>query len=603
MNPSWVSQPVPRMGAIKAEGIMNQLGRPTVDRLTVLVREAAQNSWDAADESQSVPVQFALDLRLLPDDVATQWRQILSVGAPSAEDLPLMPALERPQLSVLFASDRGTTGLSGPTRADEVVADRPKDYVSFVLNVGDPRDTEYGGGTYGFGKAVFFRASAASTIVVHTHCRNERDDIESRLVGCALGSSYEMDGRVHTGRHWFGIPDGAGNLEPVRGEDADAIAQRLGFPPFVPGELGTTIAVLSPKLDDHDEDEAVRLVADSVVWHLWPKMIPRRNQEPAMTFSVARDGEVLELEDPRRHPVLREFVAALEELDGSGETITYGSGAMPVGKIRLRTTFAPPPVVDEVGRAAGLGDGVHHCCLLRIPELVVEYRPGPPLPDERIWYAGVFKTFPELDETFAKAEPPTHDSWSPEDLDDRERSIVRTTLRKIDDALKRHATPTRPDEVGHDEAGGLAAVSRFLGSLLAPAPGQGAGSRDSNGSGGGSRRRSRVKMIGAPRWDSHEGADVVVQEFDIEPGGSTVTVEADTSVRVWGGSGREAAPPVGAPAPSLVAWRAPDGTLHPAGRVAVGGNEGGRWQAIVSVPRDTMTRIRIREASSDDRDG
>jgi hypothetical protein len=384
MNPSWVSQPVPRMGAIKAEGIMNQLGRPTVDRLTVLVREAAQNSWDAADRSQSGPVHFDLDLRRLRNDAAAEWRQILSVGAPSAEDLPLMPALERPELSVLFVSDRGTTGLSGPTHADEVVADRPKDYVSFVLNVGDPRDTDHGGGTYGFGKAVFFRASAASTVVVHTHCRNEHDEVESRLVGCALGSSYEADGRVHTGRHWFGIPNGANNLEPVRGEDADAIAGRLGFPPVSPGESGTTIAVLAPKLDDHDEDEAVRMLADSVVWHLWPKMIARGDQNPVMTFNVARDGDQLELANPREHPVLREFVAALEELDGSGETITYGSGAMPIGKIRLRTTFAPPPVLDEVGRAAGLGDGVHHCCLLRIPELVVEYRPGPPLPDERI---------------------------------------------------------------------------------------------------------------------------------------------------------------------------------------------------------------------------
>ena len=70
------------MGAIKAEGIMNQLGRPTVDRLTVLVREAAQNSWDAADRSQSGPVNFGLDLRRLPDDVAAEWRQILRSAHP-----------------------------------------------------------------------------------------------------------------------------------------------------------------------------------------------------------------------------------------------------------------------------------------------------------------------------------------------------------------------------------------------------------------------------------------------------------------------------------------------------------------------------------------
>jgi hypothetical protein len=588
------------MGAIKAEGIKNQLGRPTVDRLTVLVREAAQNSWDASDHLG--PVHFGLELRKLPDDVAKEWRRVLSVDAPSAEDLPLRPTLERPELSVLFVSDRGTTGLGGPTRADEVVAGKTKDYVSFVLNVGDPRDAAYGGGTYGFGKAVFFRASGASTIVVHTHCRNESDVIEARLVGCALGGSYEADGRAHTGRHWFGIPEGPGVIEPVRGEDADAIADLLGFPRLAPGELGLTIAVLAPKLDDHAESEAVQLLADSVTWHLWPKMLARQRGEPAMTFSVAHDGEPVELIDPREHPVLREFVSALEELDGSGEKITYGSAAVPIGRIRLRTTFAPPPVVDEVGRAAGLGNGVRHCCLLRIPELVVEYRQGPPLPDERIWYAGVFKTEPELDETFAKAEPPTHDAWSPEELDDRERSIVRTTLRKIDDALRTHTSPVSRDDAGRGDADGLAAVSRFLGSLLAPAPAQAAGPRDTNGSGR-STSKSRVKMIGSPRWDRHEGMDVVVQEFEVEPGRSPLTVEAEASVRVWGGGGRESAPPLGAPAPALIAWRAPGGKLHPGGRLAVQSGESGRWEAIVSVPRDTMTRIRIHEARADGRDG
>ncbi len=46
-GPRWFSQPYPPEGASAAEGIRNQLGRPELDLLTILVRESAQNSWDA----------------------------------------------------------------------------------------------------------------------------------------------------------------------------------------------------------------------------------------------------------------------------------------------------------------------------------------------------------------------------------------------------------------------------------------------------------------------------------------------------------------------------------------------------------------------------
>ncbi|MFD0594037.1 hypothetical protein ACFQZ4_17425 [Catellatospora coxensis] len=56
----WLSQPYPPEGATAAEGIRNQLGRPELDHLTVLVREAAQNSWDA--RAGSGAVDFRIDL-------------------------------------------------------------------------------------------------------------------------------------------------------------------------------------------------------------------------------------------------------------------------------------------------------------------------------------------------------------------------------------------------------------------------------------------------------------------------------------------------------------------------------------------------------------
>jgi hypothetical protein len=102
-------------------------------------------------------------------------------------------------------------------------------------------------------------------------------------------------------------------------------------------------------------------------------------------------------------------------------------------------------------------------------------------------------------------------------------------------------------------------------------------------------------MIGAPRWSRVDDRDVLVQEFQVDSK-RQVTVDADTTVRVWGGAGKETEPPVGATDPVLVGWRDPTGRRHPPGRLAIAPEEGGLWEAIVDPPADAVTRIRVHEA-------
>src|SRR5690606_26852557 len=112
------------------------------------------------------PVDYRIDLGTVSPAHAAAWRDLLTCNAPSREHLPLRPSLNGPVIRVMTVSDRGTTGLGGPTRADSAVT-RNHDFVSFVRNVGEPRDNELGGGTYGFGKGVFYLVSQAGTILVH----------------------------------------------------------------------------------------------------------------------------------------------------------------------------------------------------------------------------------------------------------------------------------------------------------------------------------------------------------------------------------------------------------------------------------------------------
>jgi len=67
-------------GSLASEGVRNQLGRPSLDRMSVLVREAAQNSWDAkARSSQSVTFGFAAWDLTAPQIAAIEGRILATV--------------------------------------------------------------------------------------------------------------------------------------------------------------------------------------------------------------------------------------------------------------------------------------------------------------------------------------------------------------------------------------------------------------------------------------------------------------------------------------------------------------------------------------------
>src|SRR4051812_36341141 len=91
MTGVWWSQPFAPEGSAAAEGIVKQLGRPTLDPLAVLVREAAQNSADAQREDTDL-VEFRIDVRTL-GTTADAWRELLLPAPEAQSGLPLDAAL------------------------------------------------------------------------------------------------------------------------------------------------------------------------------------------------------------------------------------------------------------------------------------------------------------------------------------------------------------------------------------------------------------------------------------------------------------------------------------------------------------------------------
>ncbi|WP_191302096.1 hypothetical protein [Lentzea cavernae] len=474
---AWYSQPFPPDGASAAEGIRNQLGRPELDLLTVLVRESAQNSWDARLSDRAV--DYRIDYQTISAAHAPVWREELLREAPRTEHLPLRASLSAPTIDILTISDRGTSGLGGPTRADSAVT-QDHDFVSFVRNIGEPRDTALGGGTFGFGKGIFYLIAKSGAVLVHTRCRVD-EGFETRLIGCALWQSH-VKGKGdkatrYTGRHWWGNNEGD-VVEPLTGPDAEVMAHRLGLRAFEADETGTSIVVIDPEFGDRTPHEATSYLADTILWNLWPKMLPTANGRPPMSFSVRHQGSAVVVPDPRTTQPIDMFVEAYENMCSSdkGHVLESYKPKRVLGRLGLEKRLVLPSEPTAAASGMGIEKAVHHVCLMRTAELVVTYHQGPKPSAEYMSYAGVFRATEDMDATFAASEPPTHDAWAWQSLEGHNKTFVKVTFTRLKEKLD--ALVAINDKVKSPGAEvPLGAASREFSSLVTGSWGIGGGLR------------------------------------------------------------------------------------------------------------------------------
>lgn len=645
----WYPEEFRPMGNMTSEGIRKQLGRSHLDPLTLLVRETVQNAWDARRPGSRLCYGLA-GWELTPDQVSTLRDIVFASTSPSLGTERLWE--DEPSVA-LAIFDRGTTGLTGPVRADEVLPDSAeRDFVDFLLNIGQPRNTEFGGGTYGYGKSVLYTSSQINTILVHTRT-DYQGQRTSRFMGAALGAQFGH----HTGRHWWGRRTPDGFVEPATGDEADELSRALGFPVFGSEETGTTSVILLPAFgsdsagESNDERqrgplEAMAFMAASIIWNFWPKLLPHQDGQPAMDFELSWNGESLPLPDPRWHGAFFTFANAMMDArtardDGRhrprepNRLVTDISSQRPardLGVLALQRAAElnspgtgqgplPEATYDELlehmlWRLAPFDGNCSHVALMRDAELVVRYQRGEPAPEGH--YAGVFvvRRDQEIDQAFADSEPPAHDDWEPSGLPRPASTFVRVALRKVDSAMQEFAIPAG-QEPAPGEAGPLGPISELLGGLVpvveatgptagGPGPDRGGeasegggtpgGSPGGRGGGGRSRARAVVNILDQGQLVIVDGTPAVRVRFTVthEQGSAGSLVTAHPDIAVLDGRSVETEPPVGATRPRVLRWEDPGGNHQGSGdTVQIPASDGADWLLFVTVPGDTMVRVAL----------
>lgn len=614
-------------GGMAAQGIRNLLGRPELDLITVLVRETAQNSWDAR-LSNDEPVRFEIDYREATSEQRRILKETIFEELPYRGRLPLHESLQKRPLRLLSITDRGTKGLGGPVRADELGhPDEPRDFVNLLRNIGQPQVREHAGGQFGFGKSILFLASQAGTVCVHTRSLSHGRLVQ-RFIAVALGESYQIDSGsskgMYSGRHWWGRMDN-GIVDPIVGPDAGGLAKSIGLPTFGETERGTSFLIIDPDFGSLSPTQVMNRFKMALLWWFWPKMLAPHGEQSPMEFRLSHDGRNVSIPHPRRFGPLRTFVEAREILR-TKEAPRYTAALSDIrcqrpvqhlGQVAfVRSTVQEAATLDlgapeqddesESGDFATPIQGMcHHVALLRQPELVVSYLAGPTSSSGMIQYAGVFLADPDVDNVFAHSEPPTHDAFKPDLLPDkREQRLVRVALKRIREKATEFIEPLEHSEPPIESGVTVGHLANELGRLLigisgpsskVPRPGSG-GTGQGGGGGGVGSRLPRIEYFGhLGSLDIIRGERALVMPFRVwhEPSSNGTTVAVSARAVVDGDQPEKEAP-IGARETRVLFWRTRTGTTLGNGEeLTVKPNMNSVLEVAVSIPEDAKMRVTL----------
>lgn len=495
----WFAKKIDDTGDITGKGFINTLGRPSLENLEVMIREAAQNSWDAKKPEVS-SINFNITVNEYSQSQLDFLKNTIFIDAP--RPIPNLENFTNLGKDYFIIQDQKTEGLTGPVRATQKKKDEPSDYIDFILNLGAPRDKDYGGGTYGYGKTSFHKVSKISTIFVFTKTIYNKK-ISTRLIGYCLGNGDEE----YSGRCWFGNKMDVNAIDPFFDEEAIKIAKKLGFSDTETEETGTSIMIPFPETGaskdlenkkSRSSYEAFIFMLSAVYWNLWPKMINfEDHSNPPIKFKAYFQNKEYALFHPSEHPQIAYFVQAyyfFEQLKKDKknekiekniivETIRHNQlkidtgilstiGHPDIEKINLEKNDFKNDLLRSIYENSPTNKNqeikTHHIALMRSTELVIKYFEGPEKNDGN--YSGVFiaTRSKKVDDAFSESEPPTHDNWAVDQLIGDNKRIVHHTFNKIKSSLKEMIGTEEIDDTHNENFDTLLDLSYLLGNLIAP---------------------------------------------------------------------------------------------------------------------------------------
>lgn len=265
--------------------------------LDLLIREAIQNSLDARlEDAKSVDVEINIS--------KFNKQKLCNCIQPFGDRLLNKYSNDNIDTFISF-SDTNTTGLTGPKNMGEVIQNNYGKFINLVFNIGKAQTLENAGGSWGYGKTVYYRVGVG-LVIFYSRIKVE-NRFESRMIislvedeNKTIIPSYNNEKRPKTGIMWFGRKDDIGQLNPLTNEnEINEILQIFHIEPFQNDNTGTKIIIPfineEKLLDDTNKEDIVLAWNDSLEryinvalqrWYAPRLMNPKFKENPYLKVKI-----------------------------------------------------------------------------------------------------------------------------------------------------------------------------------------------------------------------------------------------------------------------------------------------------------------------------
>lgn len=228
---------------LSGSGVLRAFQNEKMPNLDLLIREAIQNSMDARRS----------DKNFVKEEINVDQFDIkgLLTFFPQIDKLLQIKA-RLGYNKYISISDKNTVGLTGPIRISDIKETNWGRFLSLVQGIAKPQENQGAGGSWGYGKTVYYRIGIG--LVIFYSRIFENNEYKNRLMACLVENEksdesilkYTKQYNGKTGVAWWGANDNKDDDNVIPIEDENEIQKILNcfnIKIYEGDETGTSIII------------------------------------------------------------------------------------------------------------------------------------------------------------------------------------------------------------------------------------------------------------------------------------------------------------------------------------------------------------------------